>query len=1283
MKKRLLFIIAAIAVICAIAFAGCNDLKKTETDDEVSAISFTEGTLAQENLPIEFATLSENYNIEIETKNLESASVSTYNDVTQEEVTAYLALYEGWDIFSFEPKAFYKKDLIVALYYNSESQILKIVSVQLKANTMHAIIDGREVTYFYECRMPLDTEIFRGEELDISDLKITRIGSDDSSLELEEGTGYTLNKAEFDKNIVGSYVFTIRIVGNDEFEKTFTVTVVEPQLSIAFTVEEFEQAYFNGIIGKLTVTLPEDSEGITLWYSIMGENEEWGEWSQTAPELTEVGDMIVRVKACKLGFADTIALSTIRINGLHFENADTFAIEDISCAYDGNAKQPVVGFTVPVDASLAYSIDGGTWSETLPTFTDSGFHNVEFRITKTGYMTFSEYFQVNITKIAVPDANLDIDYYAYFFEGESPVFYKEAVLEDDVLSYSTDEGKTYVNTIPSITESKEIKVKVSRGKNYENIFDVMAIYVPQTQIELNPQRHINSDEEGFTYIYLNYDNQDVQKDCMLVRVKKDDGSWGNWIDCSFNDFPKYNADGVYTYEFKIIKRNQGYDTYTCSLVLPYVPCAGTSWYSVNYEEGEPEIIGEYISLGTDTVQILDTVTGIKSDGTYTATKDTDGNYSIHVTVGENSMDYFYNIVTNKLSNNGNEMTLQESGDVLIKVNIPTMGVTPCVMAVDGKLAQSTIDSFASFGDLYTANEAIEDYLITADTSFTETVEIYCIFSQPDYSEEAFIGYYSFDNQLIGIYGDKLYIGIPLNYTAQETDTEWILTAAVYTIKYNKANDNILLTMEGEEGEFTLARLDQETYAVVTIETDDETLNNYCGIFAVTKNQPYPCIADEYGQLSYKEFENYDGANITEDTTLKLIAAGQAPNRVSTDYIYGDFSRSFTFDIEINTLTIKTEGTPADYSFTVTSIVENTIYLNIEIGEESITASVNTEYPESLNIASGTYQGNYCVGSAYEGAPFIKAFNGESGNCITLNADGTYCGSINEIWIDNNFTAIKTSEGVYSITFSSDEGSDVIGTYDSSANTLTYDGITLSGPAVYYGLYSYQGQKLEINASSVTLDYESLGTVVSASEEVDSIITITLNDEESTTMIYNTVDKTITYNSAVYTLYNPIYSEMSFMGKTYYDNENALTIDEEGNVKLNDFSIGCITNFNEENMSFTLDYYDETPNASLTLGENTVTIGETVYTYTPPEPDPFETAPFVYKPYDNAGDTFRIYPDGEAILNDDVYGTLNSFDAATGAMSFEKLDGTTISGSYSSESDSITVEGVVYTFTQEV
>jgi|GEM_PF-225566 len=328
--------------------------------------------------------------------------------------------------------------------------------------------------------------------------------------------------------IAGKANIIVKSSANGDYAENKVVHVATVQNgTIELSVTPYTGIYdgnAHDAITKINVN-PTDAK---IEYSIDGEN-----YSETVPTITETSSFTVTVRASKTGYKTNIATVSVSGNTVTVKPGTTAGKATITVTsaeasnyneksatyeatvqngtislsatpytgtYDGKAHNAYTSVNVtPSDAKLEYSINGGTYSTTMPTITNTSSFTVTVKASKAGYNTNIATVSVSgntvtvkpgttagkatitVTSAAATNYNqksatytatvnngtisLSATPYTGTYDGKAHnAITKVTVTPSDAkIEYSTD-GKTYSTTMPKITNTSSFTVTVRASK---------------------------------------------------------------------------------------------------------------------------------------------------------------------------------------------------------------------------------------------------------------------------------------------------------------------------------------------------------------------------------------------------------------------------------------------------------------------------------------------------------------------------------------------------------------------------------------------------------------------------------------------------------------------------------------------------------------------------------------------------------------------------------------------------------------------------------------------------
>lgn len=228
------------------------------------------------------------------------------------------------------------------------------------------------------------------------------------------------------------------------------------------TVSGISVTGFNGTYDGTahTISVSGTKTGDTVLYSTDGYN-----YSASAPTITNVGSLTVYVKVSRNAYSDWTGSATVTVTTATFSGITVTGFDGI---YDGKAHSVTVS-GVPAGATLLYSTDGLTYTETKPTFTTPGSYSVFVRVKKDNYKTFNASTTVTIEAVDAPE--IYVTPYLGKADGESNNVIIKGLKEGDTVTYSVNGGAFTAE--PTITEIGiyDVTVKVQRPYHKEAVIN--------------------------------------------------------------------------------------------------------------------------------------------------------------------------------------------------------------------------------------------------------------------------------------------------------------------------------------------------------------------------------------------------------------------------------------------------------------------------------------------------------------------------------------------------------------------------------------------------------------------------------------------------------------------------------------------------------------------------------------------------------------------------------------------------------------------------------------------
>ena len=254
------------------------------------------------------------------------------------------------------------------------------------------------------------------------------------------------------------YKITYKAEGSQEGQEGYVMSKNFTLLVPTLVVEGAGTFTEDGTERTVTATV-ENGTGYKVEYKV-----DEGEWSEKAPSLKEVDKLSIQIQATKEGKTTLEATATLEITAkvepkLVVKGDGTFT-------EDGSAHTVTATVENGEGYKIEYSTDGGkTWSTTAPSLTEAGTLTIQIRATKQDATTLEATATLKITAKVEP--TLVVKGAGTFTEDGKAhtVTAKVENGEGYTVEYSTDGGKTWSATAPSLTEVGKLTIKIRAIKS--------------------------------------------------------------------------------------------------------------------------------------------------------------------------------------------------------------------------------------------------------------------------------------------------------------------------------------------------------------------------------------------------------------------------------------------------------------------------------------------------------------------------------------------------------------------------------------------------------------------------------------------------------------------------------------------------------------------------------------------------------------------------------------------------------------------------------------------------
>ena len=358
--------------------------------------------------------------------------------------------------------------------------------------------------------------------------------------------------------------------------------------------------------------------------------------------------------------------------------------------YDGQPHSIDLSVTTPGVRATYASSEDGTYTETLPSFTDAGEYTVWFRLEKENCETVISSAEVTIIPAMI---NFTTIGYEVAYDGKPHSIRLEIATEGTIVTYSTSDDGTFSAELPTFTEVGEYTVwfKIEK-KNYSSVFaNAMFAITPQAIA------YSAGDYSGY------YDGQ-PHSIALSIATEGVTATYATSESGAYTAaLPSFTAAGTYTVWFRLEKEN--YDTVTGSATVTIRELSQIA-YSVQdysgYYDGKPHSIA--LNITTEGV----TATYATSEsGAYTAALPSfteTGTYTVWFKLEKAGYETVVDFATVTIMELGKiEYSVQDysgydDGEAhSITLNVITEGVTATFATSEGGEYSADMPSFTDIG----------------------------------------------------------------------------------------------------------------------------------------------------------------------------------------------------------------------------------------------------------------------------------------------------------------------------------------------------------------------------------------------------------------------------------------------------------------------------------------------------------------------------------------------------------------------------------------------------------
>ena len=335
----------------------------------------------------------------------------------------------------------------------------------------------------------------------------------------------------------GSYTATISGESGNyraSISHSFTIVEAEALPVIQYSVSGYS-GYYDGQAHSIVLNIA--TEGVTATFS----TSEDGAYTTTQPSFTDPGEYTVWFRLEKEGYETVVGSASVTI--MKLAQID-YTVQGFNGYYDGKAHTITLNVaTEGVTATFATS-EGGAYTATQPSFTESGEYTVWFRLEKEGYETITGSASVTIMELAQIDYT--VQGFNGYYDGKAHTIALNIATEGATATYATSEDGAYTATQPSFTEPGEYTVWFRLEKEgYETVVGSASVTIMElAQIDYTVQGY-NGYYDGKAHtISLNVATEGVT----ATYAASEDGAYSATL-------PSFTETGTYTVWFKLEKEN--------------------------------------------------------------------------------------------------------------------------------------------------------------------------------------------------------------------------------------------------------------------------------------------------------------------------------------------------------------------------------------------------------------------------------------------------------------------------------------------------------------------------------------------------------------------------------------------------------------------------------------------------------------------------------------------------------------------------------------------------------
>ena len=367
-----------------------------------------------------------------------------------------------------------------------------------------------------------------------------------------------------------------------------------------------------------------------------------------------------------------------------------YTVSDYSGMYDGDPHSIALSVTTEGVTATYASSEDGTYTETLPSFTDAGEYTVWFKLEKENCETVISSAAVIIIPAQIQFTTTG---YEVAYDGKPHSIRLEIATEAVTVTYATSGDGAYTETLPTFTDAGAYTVwfKIEK-KNYSTVLSSAMFAITPLEIQYSVSDYSGYYDGNAHSIAPNLATEGVT----ATYASSKDGTYSA-------DKPSFTEPGAYTVWFRLEKKN--YETVTDFATVTIRELSQIE-YSVQgysgYYDGQPHSIA--LSIATEGV----TATYATSEsGAYTAALPSftaAGTYTVWFRLEKENYDTVTDSATvtirelSQIAYSVQDYSGYDDGEAhSITLNVITEGVTATFATSEGGEYSADMPSFTDIG----------------------------------------------------------------------------------------------------------------------------------------------------------------------------------------------------------------------------------------------------------------------------------------------------------------------------------------------------------------------------------------------------------------------------------------------------------------------------------------------------------------------------------------------------------------------------------------------------------